>query len=387
MKLRQGNRIRLLEGGAQYFPELELEFDAAQHEIFLETYIFEFDTTGRNVADALIRAAGRGVRVHLLIDGFGSRAFPETLRQKLLDAGVQMLVFRPDLYRFHLRRTRLRRLHRKLVVIDARIGFCGGINILDDLDQPGLAAPRFDYAVRVEGPILLDMHLAVRTMWMRTAWVQLRRLWRPLAPSVMRSRKSGQHAAAFLVRDNFRHRRDIEWAYLERITTAQKEIVIANAYFLPGGRFRTELCAARKRGVRVVLLLQGRVEYFLVHYATRALYDELIDAGVEIFEYHSGFLHAKVAVIDGQWATVGSSNIDPMSLLLAREANIVIESEEFSRQLRASLDNAMSTGALQVTRERWTRMGSVRRLIAVAAYALVRLLTGISSYGRNADYA
>jgi cardiolipin synthase A/B len=387
MKLRQGNRIRLLEGGAQYFPELEREFDAAQHEIFLETYIFEFDITGSNIADALMRAAGRGVRVHLLVDGFGSRTFPDTLRQKLLDAGVQMLVFRPDLYLFHLRRTRLRRLHRKLVVIDARVGFCGGINILDDLDQPGLAEPRFDYAVRVEGPILLDMHLAVRTMWMRTAWVQLRRLWRPLARPIVRSRKSGQYAAAFLVRDNFRHRRDIERAYLERITTAQREIVIANAYFLPGGRFRTEICAARRRGVRVLLLLQGRVEYFLVHYATRALYAELIDAGVEIYEYHRGFLHAKVAVIDSQWSTVGSSNIDPISLLLAREANIVIENEEFSGQLRASLDRAILSGALPVTRERWIRTGAVHRLLAVVAYALVRLLTGISSYGRNVDYA
>jgi cardiolipin synthase A/B len=386
MKLRQGNRLRLLEGGVQYFPELEREFDAAQHEIFLETYIFEFDTTGRNIADALVRAAGRGVRVHLLIDGFGSRAFPETLRQHLLDAGVQLLVFRPDLYWFHLRRTRLRRLHRKLVVIDARVGFCGGINILDDLDQPGLAAPRFDYAVRVEGPILLDMHLAVRTMWMRTAWVQLRRLWRPLARPVVRSRASGDHAAAFLVRDNVRHRRDIERAYLERITTAQREIVIANAYFLPGRRFRTELCLARKRGVRVLLLLQGRVEYFLVHYATRALYAELIDAGVEIYEYHHGFLHAKVAVVDGHWSTVGSSNIDPISLLLAREANVVIENHEFSATLRASLTQAITAGALPVTRERWIHMGRLHRLLALAAYALVRLLTGISSYGRKPDY-
>ena len=134
---------------------------------------------------------------------------------------------------------------------------------------------------------------------------------------------------ALIIRDNFRHRHDIEDAYLHAIASASSEIIISNAYFLPGINFRRALSDAAKRGLRVVLLLQGKIEYHLQHYATKALYGSLLDAGIEIYEYHKSYLHAKVAVIDQHWSTVGSSNIDPFSLLLAREANIVIDDEAF----------------------------------------------------------
>jgi cardiolipin synthase len=162
--------------------------------------------------------------------------------------------------------------------------------------------------------------------------------------------------------------------------------VIANAYFLPGRRFLKALCDAARRGVQVTLLLQGRMEYVLVHYASRALYRELLDAGVQIHEYTRNFLHAKVAVVDDSWATVGSSNIDPVSLLLAREANVVVRDRRFVRELRGSLMDAIEAGARPVQRERWARMGLAMRIATGAAYALLRLLTGISSYGRAQDF-
>ncbi len=147
------------------------------------------------------------------------------------------------------------------------------------------------------------------------------------------------------MRDNVRHRHDIEEAYLRAFARAHREVVIANAYFLPGQRFLKALCDAARRGVRVTLLLQGRVEYVLVHYASRALYRELLDAGVQIHEYTRSFLHAKVAVVDDSWATVGSSNIDPVSLLLARESNVVVRDRRFVRELRGSLMDAIEAGA------------------------------------------
>jgi len=162
--------------------------------------------------------------------------------------------------------------------------------------------------------------------------------------------------------------------------------VIANAYFLPGKRFRRALREATARGVRVVLLLQGRVEYFLVHYATRALYRQLLDAGIEIHEYGRSFLHAKVAVIDSCWATVGSSNIDPVSLMLAREANVVVENAGFAEELRASLRDAIESSAKPVTREFALNMGLTARLMSWIAYTVVRSLTGISSYGQARDF-
>lgn len=386
MKFRRGNRIRLLRNVEEYFPALESEIDAAASEIFLETYIFEADDTGQRIAAALMRAAMRGVLVHLMIDGFGSRLFPADQRRQLLDAGVQLLVFRPELWTFRLRSTRLRRLHRKLAIVDGRIGFCGGINIIDHGDLRRNTPPRLDYAVSVEGPLIADMYAAARTLWMRTVWTQLRRRWLPLAKPVMALEPCGDQHAAFLVRDNVRHRHDIEEAYLHAIARAHREVVIANAYFLPGRRFLTALCQAARRGVRVTLLLQGRVEYILVHYASRALYRELLDAGVEIHEYTRNFLHAKVAVVDDAWATVGSSNIDPVSLLLAREANVVVRDRTFVRELRGSLTDAIEAGAKPVERERWVRMGLPMRMATGAAYALLRLLTGISSYGRAQDF-
>ena len=386
MKFRRGNQIRLLRNVEEYFPALEREIDAAVSEIFLETYIFEADHTGQRIAAALARAARRGVLVHLMIDGFGSRLFPEDQRRQLLDAGVQLLVYRPELWTFRLRSTRLRRLHRKLAVVDGRIGFCGGINVIDHRDARRNTPPRLDYAVSVEGPLIADMRAAVRTLWMRTAWTQLRRRWLPLAKPVLAFEPRGDQRAAFLVRDNVRHRHDIEEAYLSAIARAHREVVIANAYFLPGRRFLNALCDAALRGVRVTLLLQGRMEYILVHYASRALYRELLDAGVEIHEYTRSFLHAKVAVVDDSWATVGSSNIDPVSLLMAREANVVVRDQTFVQELRDSLRQAIEAGAKPVERERWTRMGLPMQLATGVAYALLRLLTGISSYGRAQDF-
>ncbi len=373
MRFRDGNRIDLLRNGEQYFPALEREIDAAAHEIYLESYIFAADATGELITDALVRAARRGVAIHLLVDGFGSRLFARYLQPRLLEAGVQSLIFRPELSLLKFRRRRLRRLHRKLAVMDGRVGFCGGINIIDDVDSEGPENPRFDYAVRVQGPLLADMHASVRAVWQRTAWTHMRRRWAPVIGPRPDAASDGDRRAAFLVRDNFRHRHDIERAYLAAIRTAKSEVVIANAYFLPGKRFRRTLCAASSRGVRVVLLLQGRLEYFLVHYATRALYDELLDAGVEIHEYQRGFLHAKVAVVDGRWATVGSSNIDPVSLLLAREANVVVEDGRFARELRDNLQTAVESSAKPVGREYGLNVGPATRLMSWIAYGVLRL--------------
>lgn len=386
MRFRDGNRIELLRNGEQYFPALEREIDSSASEIHLESYIFEADATGNRIAQALIRAARRGVAVRLLVDGFGSRGFTQALHAAFLEAGVQSLVFRPERSLLKFRRVRLRRLHRKLVVIDGRVGFCGGINIIDDNDRAVPGYPRFDYAVRVQGPLVADMHAAVRSIWTRTAWTHMRPRWAEVLRALPDTEPAGNRRAAFLFRDNFRHRHDIERAYLAAIRTAESEIIIANAYFLPGRRFRRALRRAKERGVRVIVLLQGRVEYLLVHYATRALYYQLLEAGVEIHEYQRSFLHAKVAVVDNRWATVGSSNIDPLSLLLAREANVVVEDQEFADELRTSLLAAIAADARRIGPEYASTTGLATRLMTWIAYAVLRMLTSISSYGRARDF-
>jgi cardiolipin synthase len=298
----------------------------------------------------------------------------------LLQSGVEVLIYRPEVTRFNLRRQRLRRLHRKVTVVDGRVAFVGGINIIDDMHTPGHTPPRYDYAVRIEGPLLVGIHAYSRRLWELVSWANFKRRYRALTDARVATDLRGDVRARFVVRDNLRHRRDIEEAYLEAIANARREILLAHAYFLPGRRFRHALMEAAQRGVTVVVLLQGRVEYILLHYASQALFGSLLAAGVRIFQYHRSFLHAKVAVIDGQWATVGSSNIDPFSLLLAREANVIVHDTRFAQGLLASLRTAMEHGAAELRQEDWRRRPLRYRIARWLAYNLVRVMIGLAGY-------
>jgi len=378
-----GNRLDLLESGGEYFPALVAAIDAAGIEVRMETYIFEDDAAGQRVAAALLRAAQRGVAVHLMVDGFGARDFMRHFGEALLAGGVEVLVYGPDVSPFTLRRHRLRRLHRKLVAVDARVAFTGGINIIDDMHTPGQIPPRYDYAVRIEGPLLAPIHASMRHLWQLVRWTNLPRLFAGAVWREVTTTPCGDAAAAFVIRDNLRHRRDIEEAYLEAIKAAQQEILVANAYFLPGRRFRLALIAAAQRGVRVNVLLQGQVEYVLLHYATHALYGTLLTAGVHLHEYRKSFLHAKVAVIDGVWATVGSSNIDPFSLLLAREANVVVKNTRFAGELLASIQRAIAGGAAEIRLQDMKKYSLPARVASWLAYTLVRLMVGLAGYAQG----
>jgi cardiolipin synthase len=366
-----GNELALLQNGAAYFPALCDDIDAAKRLVSLETYIFAADQAGMAVRDALLRAARRGVIVRVLLDGFGAADFPKRWLDEFKTAGVQVHFFRRELYRFKLRRHRLRRMHRKLIVIDGELAYIGGINIIDDG-----AEPRFDFAVRLDGTVAVEIHDVMRRMWNAVVWASGKRMVRDVGPGGA----SGTRVVVVL-RDNLRHRRDIERAYLKQIRAAQHEVVIANAYFLPGRIFRRTMIQAARRGVRVVLLLQGRIEHRLLHYATRALYAQLLVAGIEIYEYQPGFLHAKVAVIDGAWATVGSSNIDPFSLMLAREANLMVSDAAFARCLRDKLMYAVAHAAVRIEADRAPGWGN--HLLVRLSYATVRMVIGLLGYGKS----
>ncbi|MCL2656249.1 MAG: cardiolipin synthase ClsB [Betaproteobacteria bacterium] len=372
-----GNRIELLECGAAFFPALCAAIDAAHSEIHLQTYIYEKDESADLITTALKRAAARGVKVCVMVDGFGGRHFVVDTLPELSAAGVEVLIYRREIRSLSFPRRRLRRLHRKVAVIDAAVAFVGGINIIDDQNTPGHIPPRFDYAVKIEGPLLGPIYHNTYRLWWMLGWATLRE--RPPWRYVQRPRlvRVGDMRAAFIVRDNLRHRRSIEEAYLAAIEGARSEVLIACAYFLPGRRFRQALIDAAQRGANVVLLLQGRVEYALLHYASRALYSHLLSGGVRIFEYHTSFLHAKVGVVDEDWATVGSSNIDPFSLLLAREANVVVRNKVFTCRLRSSLADAMDAGARELLAKDWRRAPRLRRIANWLAFGLVRMAMGL----------
>jgi cardiolipin synthase len=369
-----GHNLTLLRNGEEYFPRLVAAIEAAKRSIYMETYIYASDGTGRLITTALQNAARRGVITRLLLDGFGSADLPEAWVEELQSAGVEVLWFRKEVGRFSLQRYHLRRLHRKLALIDGHTAFVGGINIIDDLSR-GLKSPRLDYAVEVEGAVVRNIHVSMRRLWLLVAWTQFHRQGERDKVRLLH-RSNTQQPVQYITRDNLRHRRDIEKSYLAAITSAQREIIIANAYFLPGRRFRKALLDAVQRGVRVVLFLQGKVEYRLQHYATMALYEELLHSRIEIYAYHASYMHAKVAVIDSAWATVGSSNIDPFSLWLAREANLVVRDASFATSLRDDLLVEMQKNSHRIAPSVWRKLNVLNWLVMRISYTLARLLIG-----------
>jgi cardiolipin synthase len=383
-RYRPGNRIRLLRNGAEYFPALQRAIDGAEREIWLESYIFADDAAGRRIAAAMARAAARGVKVRVMVDGWGAKFYlTPSLEHYLRDAGVELLKYRPEVAAWQFRSHRLRRLHRKLVHVDRRLAFVGGINIIDDMNTGGHKPPRVDFAVSVEGLLLPAIVYTMQRVWALVQLVQQGSSQVPLFPERIRGERVGTQTAKFVIRDNLRHRRDIEQAYLAVIRRAKREIIIANAYFFPGVTFRRALADASARGVAVTLILQAKVEYVLLHFAGKALYGQLLDAGVVIQEYSKSMLHAKVAVVDDHWATVGSSNIDPYSLLMAREANVLVRDRKFAGELKRALVEMIETGASPVAPLHWRSRSRWYKAAIWVAYGIVRLAMGLVGYGGN----
>ncbi len=365
-----GPSIKLLTTGQEFFPALLTAVRAATQEIHIETYIFANDARGIEIANALAAAAARGVEVRVLVDGFGNRAHLSWLRRTLGPPGVLVRVYRPVAWLAGPWHHRFRRLHRKLISIDGTLAFCGGINL--QTDGVSGAAPRFDFAVRVTGSIVAEVQRAQRRLW---SLVELTNLH--YRPNQWRSRiprgPSADADIAFVTRDNLHNRRRIEDVYLAALRSAHSDAIIACAYFLPGARFRRALISAASRGVRVRLLLQGQPDHPLIYRASRALYRELLMGGVEIHEYAAAHLHAKAGVVDSHWATVGSSNIDPFSLWLSREANVVVKTPTLVQELRETLAHAIADHARKIDLENLAALPPLSRLANAIAYRFARL--------------
>lgn len=384
-----GNRVDLLVSGERFVAALIEALQGATREVWVETYILGDDATGHRVLGALAEAARRGVRVQLLVDGIGTGEFAQRATAQIAGAGAHVRVYRPGRL-WGPWRPQLRRLHRKIAVIDESVAFVGGINLQDEPGPVGgdgdPLGPRLDFAVRCQGPIVASVAMAARRLWWAVGVATLGRLPEPLPRRLAAGASAapaGPVDAVLVVRDNLRHRHSIERSYLRAIRAARQQVLIACAYFLPGRRFRRALVRAARRGVRVRLLLQGRVEYRLQHHAQRALYGQLLQAGIEIHEYRPSYLHAKVAVVDDQWATVGSSNIDPLSLLLAREANVVVRNPDFSMQLRAAIEEAIERDSRRFDHAEDGRRSWLARLVDWVAYGVVRAATVLLARGNN----
>jgi len=368
----EGNSVELLINGEDYYPRVFEAMGQAREEILLETFIIFDDKVGQQLQQVLIDAARRGVRVELAVDGYGTADLPDGFISAMTEAGVNFYAFDPQPRVAGMRTNLFRRLHRKIVVVDGERAFIGGINYsADHLGDFGPMAKQ-DYAVEVRGPVVAQVHASSK------------RLMAPVLdpPSEVRplTAPAGQVSAVLVERDNARHRTDIEACYLQALRAARQRIVVANAYFFPGYRLLRELRNAARRGVQVTLILQGQPDMRWVRALSRLLYNYLLRDGVHIHEYCQRPLHGKVALVDDEWSTVGSSNLDPLSLSFNLEANLLIRDRAFNQHLHEHLTSLASEQCKAVTLERMIRGYWWRAPLIFIGFHLTRYFPRIAGW-------
>lgn len=369
--------LTIFRTGDEYFPALLKAVREAQTDIIFEVYIFREDETGKKVSAELRAAAQRGVRIRLLFDAWGCNTLSEAFLEEFRQAGIDLVLFRPVGRLFWRVKKHLRRMHRKVVVIDNQVAFVGGINVLDEQVTSKGRKPLFDYAVAAQGKIVAEIRQNSEKLWNSA------KAARPFFSRPYRSEKlgpAGKHEvgeAWFVSRDNHRNRAAIEQEYIRLIEASQKEIIIASAYFFPYRNFRRALDEAARRGVRVQLLLQGLVDVVLIRYATKYLYRSLLRAGFEVYEDNGAVVHAKVAAFDREYLTVGSSNLDPMSLGLTLEANLFSRAPHLASQLAAQLQTELQSSCTRIFAEQLQEANVFKRVAWWLSYVTVRFLSKI----------
>lgn len=357
---RDGNRIELLENGDAFFPAVFEAISQARSKVILETFIWFEDDVGKQLHEVILQAAQRGVSIDVLLDGYGSPDLSDEFVSELTRAGVMFRYYDPRPLILGMRTNLFRRMHRKIVVVDGKLAFVGGINYsAEHMINYGPEAKQ-DYAVKVEGPVVDDIYQYVTSAL--PGHDNPKRWWGRRRQRAHENLAPGEAQALFVWRDNNKHRDDIERYYLKMLSNAKQEVIIANAYFFPGYRLLHAMRNASRRGVKVKLVVQGEPDMPIVKVGARLLYNYLVKSGVEVYEYTRRPLHGKVAIMDDHWATVGSSNLDPLSLSLNLEANLIIYDRNFNATLRENLSGLIASDCQKVDesmlpRRTWWNLG------------------------------
>jgi len=332
--LMPGNRVSFLRDGKESYPAMLAAIASATDYVHLETYILASDRTGREFGDALIERAKAGITVRLLYDAVGSLNLDGRFIRNLTDAGVKAIAFRP-LVSLKVGFGLNRRDHRKILVVDGRVGFTGGLNIGDeyrDVDDGG--GGWHDLHARVEGPAVAELARLFRKVWFAAGGDRYPQHEEPAAESVVTEHTA---FAMALGNEEIRRRRAIRRTYLHAMRRARQTIRIMNAYFIPDRGIRRVLANAVKRGVEVLVVVPAKGDLRSVQFAGQHTFGTLLRAGVRIFEWPERMLHAKVAVVDAVWATIGSYNLDARSLFHNLEVVLCIIDREAASALDAQI--------------------------------------------------
>lgn len=356
-----GNRVSILLNGEEIFPAKLAAIRAARRTITYAQYVFEEGAPAADTAEALAERCRAGVRVHVLVDAVGALAMPVEYRQLMADAGCEVVTYRP-LEPWTIDRVNHRN-HRRILVVDGRVGFTGGSGTSGKWSGNGRQEGHWrDTDLRVEGPVVAQLQGAFAENWLEATGVALGGAdYFPRSTAaadgvdaqVVRSSPAGGSVAMYTM-------------FLLAMASARRSIHITNPYFVPDDKMIETLAQAARRGVRVVLLLPGAIDHNLVRQASRARLGRLLRSGVEIHEYRAAMLHAKTMVIDSRWATVGSTNLDRRSFELNEELNLVIYDAKVARRLEEVFAKDLEQSG-PVTYERWSRRGLLARILETFA--------------------
>lgn len=371
-----GNAISLLENGDEFFPSIIAAIDGAQKEVLLETFILCDDPVGEALKNALAQAAQRGVWVSVLVDGYGSHFLPQKYIDFMRTAGVHFEVYHPQPRWLFVRTNIFRRMHRKLLVVDATLAFIGGINLSHNHRSD--YGPNFkqDYAARIQGPVVtvIRQYIQKATQEYSRSYIQFPEMTEP-------GGCEGNASIRFLVRDNTQCKTDIEDEYVARVRNARHTIIMANPYFFPGYRLLKGLRDAARRGVNVCVLIQGKPGSPLAKAGARLLYDYLVESEVNVYEYWERQLHAKIAAFDDDWATIGSSNLDPLSLCLNLEANVFVRSSEFNQEVQTRIQALIDHSYVREINNSWLlRRTLIKGFTSFLVYHFLRHFPGLSGW-------
>lgn len=368
------NRVQLVRGGADYFDRAEVLIDSAAHSVHFQTYIFDHDQTGHRIADALVRAARRNVRVYLMLDGYASADLDPELIQGISESGVHFRWFQPVLKgkRFYVGR----RMHHKILVVDGLYSLVGGVNVSDRYnDLPGQPA-WLDWAIAITGEASMELFNRCVEMWSRTLWYKIglqgQYNWRLVL-------KPGQETNIRIrINDWVRNKNQISRSYLEMFHRAEKHITIMSSYFLPGHILRRNITGAARRGVRIRVILTSRSDVGLSKSAERYLYPWLLRRNIQIYEYKRTVLHGKMATYDRRWATVGSYNVNNVSAYASIELNVDVHDEVFASSVEDALDRIIDQDCELITSARYEHRTNVftrlRNYFSFEAYRLILYL-------------
>jgi cardiolipin synthase A/B len=361
-----GNSVRALVNGDEIFPAMLDAIGSAQHSILFESYIYWSGDIGEAFADALAGRAQAGVKVHVLVDWVGSARMEARLEEQMRRAGVEVEKYHP-LRWYNLGRLN-NRTHRKLLIVDGRVGFTGGVGIAQEWTGHAQDPDHWrDSHFRVEGPVVAQMQSVMLDNWVKTKG---RVLHGPLYFPELHH--AGAHKAQMFSSSPSGGSESMLMMYLLCITAARKSIDLASAYFVPEGIARRALAAAGRRGVRVRIIVPGKhIDAETVRRASRALWGELLEAGVEIHEYQPTMYHCKVMVVDGFMTSVGSTNFDVRSFRLNDEANLNVYDADFAARQTQVFEDDLKRSR-RITLQEW-KARPLREKLHERAVAMLRI--------------